>query len=1393
MAPSRRRGGGKAAAAAPRREWKVGDLVLAKLKGYPSWPATVSEPEKWGFQPDWKKVLVYFFGTQQIAFCNPADVEEFTEETKQSLLTKRQGKGADFVRAVQEIIESYEKSKNQDHFNPNDKMSHANGGKSEKLSSQFEVKDQRESSKTTATCRNGTSLLTSNDTDVAESSSLHEKESLFQQATNSVTAAGKPVLTTYISRKRSGGLRSRKRVTKKKTPALERSRSSSLLGSCRFQNFTMPCNDVSKFPGNVPTDVIQGSLQRNNQIKKSPDTECNDMDSSAFVLSDSIEDSGSEIVTADSDSISLNEGSAIESSCKPEYSESLVEGSEGYTELSKGLDFQIRAVLIKKKRKPSRKRITNEAADSIVKAEGEADLEVHNSIQTAQNACTTSIERCNKGEGDEHLPLVKRARVRMGKPSPLKEKNNGSSQLVEKHFNEFPVKQVNGQNSFCQVVAPNRLEMISPSRNSCNDCSDTDAFAGRRDLQKSSPPEGCTRILGNGSRLLKVKETQSFGCSTDGEAALPPSKRLHRALEAMSANAAEEGELCAEASTTRTVINCGSISTGHSFLIDVGSKETNGLGEGIIDSVDCKDFACFSSSSIIRGEADTCNLAIESSEGKKPSKDISRGDMDADGSKVHHTTCIVIKTDSPVHSTPDINGGETILLCNHESQEHLMLVKDENNSENVKSRDFGGKNRDKRLEDLENCRPIPALVSQAYEDAKTTPIDAMNMLQRSAEVTTWSFRSLNEDNIQANGLCELGKDAKCDKKHDACHVSVSDDRSCERQLLVVQSSPLTADGVESPARPSPPTTSLCDVSTAESANFTQNSGCSSPSGHLQQKKILCTSVGDDDKFETSMPHRPKSVGKWINSTEAHATLSSFEEMLGSLTRTKESIGRATRLAIDCAKFGVCSKVVEILARSLESESNLHKRVDLFFLVDSITQCSRGLKGDVAGIYPSAIQAALRRLLSAAAPPGSYALENRRQCMKVLRLWLERRILPESVIRHHMRELDSLGGSSAGPYARRSARTERSLDDPVRDMEGMLVDEYGSNSSFQLPGFCMPRMLKDEDEGSDSDGESFEAVTPEHQCEALEEHESITAMEKHTHILEDVDGELEMEDVAPSSEIEMHSSGGIVRENAGQNTQAQKLHCFPVSYAPPLPHDLPPSSPPLPSSPPPPLPLPPPPLVICPSYGMQEDLRQPAVQQSIVTRTTSSISNGVDAHAPECREQMRKQTSCTTHPVRPMRDVQHPDGPSFYHKHYPLRPPHHPSSNQFSYVEQSGNYMRSRRGSPPPSYSHRYYSPHNAEVGHYYNNHERMRPTPYEMSENWRCPPFHGPRYPEKSKASYGSGPYGCPPRETNRYSCHEWEFPPRGTHHRNFTSFRPPPCEGGVPVAHRAPGIWRPR
>lgn len=114
------------------------------------------------------------------------------------------------------------------------------------------------------------------------------------------------------------------------------------------------------------------------------------------------------------------------------------------------------------------------------------------------------------------------------------------------------------------------------------------------------------------------------------------------------------------------------------------------------------------------------------------------------------------------------------------------------------------------------------------------------------------------------------------------------------------------------------------------------------------------------------------------------------------------------------------QVVELLACYLEREPSLPKRVDLFFLVDSIMQCSRVLKGklhcifcwqelylnfnvtgpycitfrrlkiycfpgEIGDLYSSAIEALLPRFLLAAAPSGSNGQENRRECLKVCTL------------------------------------------------------------------------------------------------------------------------------------------------------------------------------------------------------------------------------------------------------------------------------------------------------------------------------------------------------------------------------------------------------------------------
>ncbi|XP_044484743.1 protein HUA2-LIKE 2-like isoform X1 [Mangifera indica] len=1423
MAPSRRKGAGKAAAAAAaRRQWKVGDLVLAKVKGFPAWPATVSEPAKWGYPADWKKVLVYFFGTQQIAFCNPADVEAFTEEKKQSLLVKRQGRGADFVRAVQEIIDSYEKSKKQDQVDSNsgEEGNLANGGNSVESSACFGLKDRTEASEATLDSR----LKPSNSTTAADNLSLPsenapacgpldvnpDKETSAEPADNLVVKET-PVLTTYSSRKRSRGLPFQN--TQRKILSARRSRSLSRFEPYTSQNCMMPYSDEGKNVGDKSANITRdGSLRRNKRTRKSPDaSDCDDVDSFAYISNGSIEDNGSEIVTAESDAFSLNEGSTVDSGCKVEHSETVVECLEGDVEFCKGFDFQIKAVLFKKKRKPTRKRSTSDAVDYSARTGMEADVGINN-CHISQTDDGNMNENLSKEDGDEHLPLVKRARVRMGKQASADGLKN-SLQTEEKSFKD---------------VTFNMLGQTSPSSNhDDNSLVDRDPSGVNGSPENVSPLKDCTEIVGNRSQLWEGTKKQSYVCSADGEAVLPPSKRLHRALEAMSANAAEDGQVCIEASSTinpSVDVLCVESLTRYSNET-IESKEGTGMGLHSGHSADnvASGFCSSTNPRILEGstkssgEAQSSDQLIKSCKSEKHQlhADVVGPMNNVDGKNptglplAKHTIQTVVQAQMPEHILSSPDKRQAISRSDQDLFDQLLLSKDEGNAENLGLSDFRAENLERELDTVENESSLHP-VSGVDERAKVSPKIGADAHQYNLEETgcgnSESLRSQIDENCQINGMCGITEELKDkESQKDKGLVSISVDCLVDKVVSYVQLTSSTVDGVDSPARVSTSNTSLCHISTSESANVQKNAPCS-PNIHSQHKKILGAPAADEDgNTDTSITQRPKSVGKWSNYSESNVALTSFEALLGSLTRTKESIGRATRIAIDCAKLGVSAKVVEILVRNLENESSLHKRVDLFFLVDSIAQCSRGLRGDIGGIYPSAIQAVLPRLLSAAVPPGNTALENRRQCLKVLRLWLERRILPESVIRHHMRELDSFSfSSSAGAYSRRSARTERALDDPIRDMEGMFVDEYGSNSSFQLPGFCMPRMLRDEDEGSDSDGGSFEAVTPERKSETPEEQVTVPVIEKHRHILEDIDGELEMEDVAPPCDMEMGSINNSAEVNAAQTSHDQLL-----PFVPPLPQDVPPSSPPLPPSPPPPPPPPPPPsLPPCAlpdpysnggsMHNMQNNVRQSVAQPSVAPGMNPSMpTNAVLYHPPDCRDHQMPMpmsdsaSSFGSYPVCRSNNLQQSDSRRFHHKPYPPLPPHAPASNQFSYI-QAGQNVKSRREPPLPSHSHRHHSlPRDG--GNYYNNHDRMKSASYELQENWRfpAPSFSGPRYHDKAKESYGPG-YGGPFCEPTRMPHQGWAYPPRGMNHRSSFPIRPP-SGGPVPVGIRAPGSWRPR
>ncbi|KAK4400214.1 ENHANCER OF AG-4 protein 2 [Sesamum angolense] len=402
----------------------------------------------------------------------------------------------------------------------------------------------------------------------------------------------------------------------------------------------------------------------------------------------------------------------------------------------------------------------------------------------------------------------------------------------------------------------------------------------------------------------------------------------------------------------------------------------------------------------------------------------------------------------------------------------------------------------------------------------------------------------------------------------------------------------------------------------------------SPSSDVRQFSSMNEHENEEHEGKRISSGHQATGSSLSGGTEAAVARDAFEGMIETLSRTKESIGRATRLAIDCAKYGIanehlngdfeiklfaqgswlgCWVVVELLIRKLESEQSFRHKVDLFFLVDSITQCSHSQKAkDPAFLYPFTtswvevtyflvtwssgiagasyipiVQAALPRLIGAAAPSGPGAQENRRQCHKVLRLWLERKILPESVLRRHMDDIGSTDDDkSAGFSLTRPSRAERAIDDPIREMEGMLVDEYGSNATFQLPGFLASHVFDEEEEDNFPTNlckEVADTSPSEHTPGSRDpENYTVTPSDRRHRVLEDVDVELEMEDVSENQKDERSffdngtSEVSVLEPNSdGVFESASNMSELLPSPegSPPLPPGSRPVTPPLPTSPP----------------------------------------------------------------------------------------------------------------------------------------------------------------------------------------------------------------------------------
>ncbi|KAG2638760.1 protein HUA2-LIKE 3-like isoform X5 [Panicum virgatum] len=770
-----------------------------------------------------------------------------------------------------------------------------------------------------------------------------------------------------------------------------------------------------------------------------------------------------------------------------------------------------------------------------------------------------------KSDGDEHLPLVKRARVRMERPTledATADEPDHSSDKTEPAKHEDPcykhtMSAISGKDQSADDLPPSvdaspNINLSLPSGEVVNSCNNNNEF-------------------------------QPKVFTLDVEAALPPSKRLHRALEAMSANTSETFSNLPEATKSNEVSLKGcTASTERSPLNNSADALVKSPKSAMAKSP--KVSLSAHSSDAPTGQKHITQVVMLNKDALSPvSLDLRNDDLSDNIQKdrVSEEACMDSENapNLVVHTGIDSDKCEKTPPCSMKLEEPGVVSE----FDQPPSHKLSGNEPRESVEGSKNAFSITIDVSAepisqangvvSYTNGTCDPVLHDDTVLAESTVSICDTRAtclvskvscIHSDTSNRTVEAHSSSIAPGDPDHglNLKDKSISPDSMPTKELVAdghacgfSQSNSFTHSSLDSKFVSEP----LLNIPSLKEGSSDQ---CS-PSNHTIRSASDRVHTEEDIGMIPFDNLQPKGLNKLAGHHEANSARRAFEAFVGTLTRTKESISRATRLALDCAKHGIAGEVMDIIIEHLEKETNLYKRVDLFFLVDSIIRYCRNQKGGPGDAYPSLIQAVLPRIIYASAPPGNSAWENRRQCLKVLRLWLERKTLSEYIIRHHIKELEALNEASFGSSHRPSG-TERALNDPLRDNEAFLVDEYGSNAGFHLQNLICTKLLEDED-GRSSEERSFGGLTPEHEVTGASEQEVCHFhVTKHQLILEEVDGELEMEDAAPSTGAEASSrcQEGLNSNSSCTRTSQQ------LSSIPPLPDDKAPSPPPLPSSPPP---------------------------------------------------------------------------------------------------------------------------------------------------------------------------------------------------------------------------------
>uniref|UniRef100_A0A2P2MEN0 ENHANCER OF AG-4 protein 2 n=1 Tax=Rhizophora mucronata TaxID=61149 RepID=A0A2P2MEN0_RHIMU len=1268
MGTGRKKGANKAKS---KKQLSLGDLVLAKVKGHPFWPAKIGRPEDWDRAPDPKKYFVEFFGTKEIAFVSAADTQIFTSDVKNKLAARCQGKTVkSFAQAVKEICAAFEERKKSSIFGDGaDRSTLGYASSADETDDGLEVD-----------LNDGTGAIHGETLDEGIGASGSKlKLHLHGQGENDVGDIEPSLLGDVVDKLSPVMSLSRKGKISDSAEQLEVLSSSSLGDPSGVKN-EAPINEhndiscmkragngawmngyKSKMMGSGSKRKFEGSDECTRSASLADDCilpdSCNQLKDevkSIIAVDDCSHDPSSSAHKSDPVTSHVKKAKELVKAEKAlKISDDPHENMVNLT--SKDFDRKNRAELLPGKSKLEKSE-TSRPAKRLKCADVEDGAYTGSLSKIVKNDSLSS----NAGEKQSTLHAKREILLALRAHQTGKSKFDISSQMSKvkssasiqacKFKSDVSAQTGEAKSDVHFQMVKVKSEVPAPMDNIKSDISGDDAVMPlpkrhrwSLEVMSSSVPINLNERTENGA--IEKRKDMSSSAVTAPIGQLPKRRRA-----VCFYDDDDEGEEC------KTPVHGGSgrivketLSVSDASKVGQSNVEGSiGLGHRISTSKEtssqpCKNFIFPSQPENLK----RLHALVPSAKKLEPDQ------LSSKGSKAFLA--------SP-KSSPRLLPNTRLIVEQHASTKPSVKLSSSDNQRKAQP----GSSKVSGLDSENSCTLRSHVSTQTNRPALSGErLNTPKLTSRlnGATVLTETLTELEAGMGDSNSSLVESKtpDSVVSMKHLIAAAQVKRRKAHSQQFSIgnpdyaVLSTNDTQKSSLSPSSVQPFSSGTSSSIQADILGVHHHSNLVSPSTlgrqsvphsqmdneQIEEQKcssgpkagggsqVPCIQMDNEESEDQKFSFGQRAGGGSLSGgTEAAVARDSFEGMTETLSRTKESIGRATRLAIDCAKYGIANEVVELLIQKLESEPSFHRKVDLFFLVDSITQCSHNQKGIAEASYIPTIQAALPRLLGAAAPQGASARENRRQCLKVLRLWLERKILPESLLKHY---IDDVGVSnedtSDGLSFRPPSRAKRAVDDPIREMEGMLVDEYGSfisNSTFQLPGLLSCYVLEDDEEDfpNSSFKEEDDMSSPAEPVCALGESETCTntPSERRHCILEDVDGELEMEDVSGDQrddkpllasgslglEVHQHFSDGI-GEPALDNATGS---CPLPDGSPPLPPNSPPSPPPLPLSPPsslllpptPPLPLlpPPPPLpleltmpsrppVVPPSVTRQESL------------------------------------------------------------------------------------------------------------------------------------------------------------------------------------------------------------